>query len=287
MKVHIPIYPLNNLTDKEGNELDVLILNQPVNTRQLPIDIPHRTNYYGIGMGIKGNAELKANLDSYNIEPGSLVLMSPQVIKQWTRMSDDFETLAILFTSKFVGETNLVKFPYFDNNARHIFHLAKTEEEEITVFLDLLNRKFGSENTYRMETVKALLQGLLFEIASVYEIYNNAVLAMQSRSQLLVTEFKILVNTHAIKERSLGFYAERMFITPGHLIDTVKEVTGHTPHEWIVEAVMLEAKILLQDFSLSISQIADNLCFSDGSAFGKFFKNLSGQSPLAYRQGLL
>lgn len=287
MPAHIPVYPLNNLTDNRGNELDVLILNHPVKSRQLPIDIPHRTNYYGIGIGVKGEAGIRANLDTYRITPNSIILMSPQVIKQWTDIPDDFETCAILFTKGFASDMNLSRYPYFDSNARHVFPLSEVKAQETIAFLSLLQQKFNSDGPYRLETVKALLQGLLFDIASIYGAHNAQALATQSRGQLLAADFKKLVNTHVIKERTVGFYADQLFITPGHLIETVKDVTGKTPHEWIVQAVMLEAKILLQNLSLSISQIADMLYFSDGSTFGKFFKNLSGQSPLDYRRRLL
>ncbi len=109
---------------------------------------------------------------------------------------------------------------------------------------------------------------------------------MQTRSQLLASDFKKLVNVHFTAERSVKFYATKLCVTPNHLTVTVKEATGKTAGEWIDETVILEAKVLLQNTALTIAEISDSLHFADQSTFGKFFKNLTGLSPVAYKQAL-
>ena len=53
------------------------------------------------------------------------------------------------------------------------------------------------------------------------------------------------MNTHYAIERSRGFYVDKLFITPKHLVETVKEATGKRAMEWLAEAVLLEAHVLL------------------------------------------
>ena len=55
----------------------------------LPIDLPYCSNYYKIGTCLRARATLKVNLETYSIEPGSLMLLSPYVIKHWPAMSID------------------------------------------------------------------------------------------------------------------------------------------------------------------------------------------------------
>ena len=47
------------------------------------------------------------------------------------------------------------------------------------------------------------------------------------------------------EERSVSFYADKMFLTPKHLSTLVKEVSGKTAGEWIDSLVILEAKAML------------------------------------------
>jgi YesN/AraC family two-component response regulator len=73
-------------------------------------------------------------------------------------------------------------------------------------------------------------------------------------------------------------------VTPKYLSQTVKEVSGKTAGEFIDEMVMMEAKVLLSDLSLSVAQVSEELFFSDQFFFSKFFKNHAGITPSAYRK---
>ena len=94
---------------------------------------------------------------------------------------------------------------------------------------------------------------------------------------------KILENNFK-KERSVQFYADKLFVTTGHLTKVLKDVGGKTAGELIDDAVIMEARILLANPSLTITQVADELQFTDQSIFGKFFKKKIGSSPSKYRK---
>ena len=269
--------------------LNVFMLNQKVETPKASIDIPYRSNYYGVGICVQGKAELKANLETYTVVPDCVVTMSPHIIKQWVFMSDDFETLTIFFTKDFITTNNdlsLDKFQFFESVAKHSFQLSPAQSEIIQTSLNFIQQKYGTPHTYRNEILKDLINILMYEIASVYDQQSVLLNTIQTRSQLLAYDFKKFVNIYFSTERSVKFYAEKLFISPKHLTEILKEVTGKTAGEWINETVILEAKVLLQNPALPIAQISDILHFADQSVFGKFFKNITGLSPVAYKQSL-
>ena len=289
MNKSIPTYQLNILSNQDEGALDVLLLNERVETQRVQIDIPYRSNYYGVGICLNGKAELKANLESYTIEPKCIIAMSPQVIKQWNYKSADFEILTILFTKNFIttnNNLNLDQFQFFESVANHSFQISAAQSENISAFLNLLKQKYETSHTYRNEILKNFINILLYDIASIYNQQNFSNDVKQTRGQLLASDFKKLVNVHFTAERSVKFYADKLFVTPKHLTETVKEATGKTAGEWIDETVILEAKVLLQNVALTIAEISDTLHFSDQSTFGKFFKNITGLSPVAYKQTL-
>jgi AraC family transcriptional activator of pobA len=152
--------------------------------------------------------------------------------------------------------------------------------------LRAIEQKYDAPHAYREEILRSLLHILLHEVAPIYSAQHVSSNAIQTRSQLIAAEFKKLVNSHYATERSLTFYANKLCITPKHLAETVKGVTGKRAVEWLAEAVVLEATVLLQNPALSIGQIADTLHFADQSTFGRFFRNNTGASPASYRQGL-
>ncbi len=99
-----------------------------------------------------------------------------------------------------------------------------------------------------------------------------------------VNQFMALVKNHFREERSVGFYADKLFISPKYLSLIIKEVTGKSATAWIDQCVILEAKNLLKFSGKNVQQIAYELNFTNQSSFGKYFKHLTGMSPTQYQQ---
>jgi len=289
MSVTIPVYQLNALAEPAEKPAAVFFLGPNSAPSQLPINLPYRSNYYKIGLVLRGQARLKVNLETYDIGPDSLMILSPYVIKQWPSFSADFEGLSIFFTQEFISASSslsLDTFPFFAQDARHAFQLTPAQAESIGGLLRTIEQKYAAPHAYREEILRSLIQILLHETAPIYSAQHVSVSTLQTRSQLIAAEFKKLVNRYYATERNLAFYAAKLCITPKHLAETVREATGKRALEWLAEAVLLEASVLLQNPALTVAQVADTLHFADQSTFGRFFRNNTGVSPVAYRQRL-
>jgi AraC-like DNA-binding protein len=86
-------------------------------------------------------------------------------------------------------------------------------------------------------------------------------------------------------ERALEIkdFAGLMHMHPGHLSNTIKEVTGQSTCSLYEERLLNISKELLLTTTLSISQIAVQLTY-DPSNFTKFFKQYSGTTPKKFRE---
>jgi AraC family transcriptional activator of pobA len=287
MTATVPVFQLQALTEPSEKPAAVFFLGPNSAPTHLPIDLPYRSNYYKIGICLRGSARLKVNLETYDIGPNSLMLLSPYVIKQWPFMSADMEALSVFFTKEFVtanSSLNLDTFAFFERDARHVIELTSAQAEAIADALRAIEQKYHTPHAYREDILRSLLHILLHETAPIYSAQHVSSNAIQTRSQLIAAEFKKLVNRYYAIERSLAFYADKLCITPKHLAETVKEATGKRAVEWLAEAVLLEANVLLQNPALTIAQIADTLHFADQSTFGRFFRKSMGVSPAGYRQ---
>ncbi len=287
MSTTIPVFQLDTFAEPVGKPTAFFFLGPNSAPTQLPIDLPYRSDYYKIGLCLRGSACLKANLETYEVGPNSVMLLSPYVIKQWPFMSADMEALSVFFTKEFIAANsslNLDTFSFFERDARHVFELPPAQAEAVADLLRAIEQKYDAPHAYRAEILRSLIHILLHEVAPIYSAQHVSSNAIQTRSQLIAAEFKKLVNSHYATERSLAFYADKLCITPKHLAETVKETTGKRAVEWLAEAVLLEASVLLQNPALNIAQIADTLHFADQSTFGRFFRKSIGVSPATYRQ---
>ena len=288
MNATIPVYQLATLTEAAEKPAAVFFLGSDSPPSWLPIHLPYRSNYYKIGIGLRGSARLRVNLEAYDVGPGSLVMLSPYVIKQWPAMSADFDSLSIFFTKEFIaanGGPSPDAFAFFARDAQHVLALPPAQAASIEALLRTIGQRYEAPHAYREEILRSLLHILLHETAPLYGALRGSATAAQPRSQLIAAEFKALVNTHYATQRGLAFYADKLCISPKHLAETVKEATGKRAAAWLAEAVLLEAQVLLLNPALTIGQVADTLHFADQSTFGRFFRKSTGVSPAAYRQG--
>ena len=85
------------------------------------------------------------------------------------------------------------------------------------------------------------------------------------------------------KSLELNEIAERLFIAPNHMSDTVSEVLGKSCCE-IYENKLIEiSKEMLENSNKPINEIARTLDY-DPSNFTKFFKNYTRLTPSQYRK---
>lgn len=284
----IPTYQLQAIARPDGAPAEVYFPDYAAKTKpRILLDRPYRGDYYKISLCLRGTAELKANLETYAVGPNCLVLATPDVIKQWLHIADDYETLSVFFTKDFITTNNAAtgKLRFFVAPPTYVLQLTATQAANLADSLRFLQQKYHTPNAERDNILKNILNSLLYEIGALYDSQQPAPrAASRTRSQQLAAAFRQLVQAHSATARSVTFYAAALCITPKYLTELVKEVTGRTASDWIAEAVVLEAKALLQNPVLPVQQVAASLHFADQFAFSRFFKNSTGLSPTAYRQ---
>ena len=91
------------------------------------------------------------------------------------------------------------------------------------------------------------------------------------------------IHEHSDEELSLTKVAKSVHISPNHLSEKFKEVTGVNFVDYIARHRIEKARELLQNLNLRISEIAFAVGFQSLSQFNRVFRKLAGKSPTAYR----
>lgn len=95
--------------------------------------------------------------------------------------------------------------------------------------------------------------------------------------------FISLVEKHFTDERSIGYYADRLCITPNYLNKIVKQALGMSAKGYVNRRTVQEIRNLLDYTSLSVAEIAVQLHFLSASYLVRYFKAQTGMTPLEYR----
>lgn len=105
------------------------------------------------------------------------------------------------------------------------------------------------------------------------------------RRDALVTRFREQVERHYREGWSVAAYARALGATAPTLTRACREVAGRAPGDMVLDRVLLEAMRNLTYSTASVSQIADNLGFSDPAYFARFFKARTGMTASQFRAG--
>lgn len=287
-----------NLQNKSGitfleNTIAILRYSSIVQSREFnnakELQTPHKFDYFVITHIIAGEARWKIDMVDYQFERGSryMVRIAPGQIISISDVSEDFDAYVMLMSNDFLESlmmhmgndlsfrgalTEVVKI--VENNETHNIEMM------IRVMTNIINDK---DNPYRRKVLEHVLMAIFYgsEHARATIIEEK-----KPRTSADVITFKFLqeVKANFRKERQLGFYSERLCITPRYLSRVVREVTGYSAAEWIERYVVLEARALLKSTNMTIQQISDELNFPSQTFFGKYFKRRVGMSPKEYRR---
>ena len=252
--------------------------------------MPVRFDHLGMCLVKKGTVKVALNFIVYILEADTLFFLSPMVVMQVIDSSDDIEMYTLFTEFDLFQKVGLPVYKaYSMEKLGHendtILRLDTRDSSRIFEYFMNLERQntVDSDAMYRSEIIKMTLMLLFYEIGSKINSNLTRSSAGFERKNRMVMDFLNLASIHFKTNRSVQYYADRLFISRKHLTRIVKNVTGLGPKAILEEIAIAEAVILMNVSSMSIKDVMQELNFSDFGTFSKFFKQHLGQSPMTYR----
>ena len=244
---------------------------------------------------IRGSVRISVNLNEYDISDNHLIITTPGKILKVTDVPEqdasDLKYLLIAMSSDFASGLRLdLKSLLNDGVALMETPVLRLEEDKIKLmsqYLSLMAEVIRMEGEYQEDALRSLVASMLCVVAGVWserlEEVRNTTSQTTSRSRMIFDQFIKLVSEYHTKYRNVGFYADKLCLTPKYLSKLIKTASGRSAPEWIDSYVILEAKNLLKYSDITIKEIVYRLNFPNQSVFYKFFKARTGMTPSDYR----
>lgn len=244
---------------------------------------------------ISGSVRISVNLNEYDISDNHLIITTPGKILKVTDVPEqdasDLKYLLIAMSSDFASGLRLdLKSLLNDGVALMETPVLRLEEDKIKLmsqYLSLMAEVIRMEGEYQEDALRSLVASMLCVVAGVWserlEEVRNTTSQTTSRSRMIFDQFIKLVSEYHTKYRNVGFYADKLCLTPKYLSKLIKTASGRSAPEWIDSYVILEAKNLLKYSDITIKEIVYRLNFPNQSVFYKFFKARTGMTPSDYR----
>ena len=247
---------------------------------------PAKLTFYRFSVALQGTLHMQLGLEHFDVQPLNLTFSIPGQVHSKSNPSPDIFGYYILFAPSFLeslvpaarlGE----EFPFYNYSGSQLLACNEQEINEIVDLISKIDQELQSSHTGRLTAIKMYFYLILLTAKRSYE--RQELKKDTPTTTQLVTRFHKLVGQHFMEHRQVADYAKMLNVTPNHLNRVVKNVTNRTASDAIQEMLVQEAKVLLQNTELSISEIAYQLDFSEPAAFNHFFARLTGATPLAYR----
>jgi AraC family transcriptional regulator, transcriptional activator of pobA len=280
-------FNINNITVKEQSCFFIIAAIE-AGTKYINFPIESiKTTFYEIIFVTNGYSIVTDNLNEITQTKGQIRFVAPGKISSIKELSNDIEGFYCLFDRAFVdtysGVSNLLNgFTFFDLDAQPVINLSEKQRDFFSIIFGKMKQDFAENFNMLKPIICQYLVSILKECNFYYDkiIQENTKLTSADR---IGQRFLQLVNKHYLSKRTLIEYADLLNITTKHLTKSVKKATGETPMDFIYKMLILEAKVLLKETSLTVSEIAYQLSFDDAAHFGRFFKQHTGNTPIEFR----
>ena len=252
---------------------------------------PSRLNALIIGVGTEGETSLTSNLQEFRLKKDSLFIFSPKHILQ-VQSNNRFKAHLIVIAPDFLKRINIDTkrmMPLFlQFGSLPCMELTHAESPSLRRFISMVEQELkGSETDFSSEIIGGLIAATIYKVGDILTHYLTEHPEVDSpihnRAEEYFRQFTELLGEHYKHERSVGFYARQLCITPKYLTTLIKRISGKSVSEWIDNYVILEAKTLLKYSNMSVQEIAYYLNFPNQSFFGSYFKRNAGMSPSQYK----
>ena len=252
---------------------------------------PSRLNALIIGVGTEGETSLTSNLQEFRLKKDSLFIFSPKHILQ-VQSNNRFKAHLIVIAPDFLKRINIDTkrmMPLFlQFGSLPCMELTHAESQSLRSFISMVEQELkGSETDFSSEIIGGLIAATIYKVGDILTHYLTEHPEVDSpihnRAEEYFRQFTELLGEHYKHERSVGFYARQLCITPKYLTTLIKRISGKSVSEWIDNYVILEAKTLLKYSNMSVQEISYYLNFPNQSFFGSYFKRNAGMSPSQYK----
>lgn len=232
-----------------------------------------------------GTLRLRINLRELEFKAGDFLVVSPGTVFEFLYISSDLDLAMLAFSNSLMESWQKEELLQVYLQGRLFLHLSLTEQESRRMEqIFALLWEVVHDRPFPKESVQSLISLVFHQTDGFRGRELEAGKQKRSRQEEVFNRLLELVNKYAVHERSCTFYADRLCLTSRYLSTLVRQASGRTVMDWVNEAVIQEAKLMLCHTDKLVYQIADELNFPNASFFCKYFRRMTGMTPKDYRE---
>jgi AraC-like DNA-binding protein len=252
--------------------------------------------FYIIGFKKLKSGQMLYGKTKYDHDLGTMSFIKPQQKVFFQNMELEEKGFLIIIHEDYLSGTSLYseikKYSYFDYEVNEALHLSPAEENIIWNLYYSIEKEYHNNTDEHSKSI--IVSHLDSMLKYAQRFYKRQFINRAQLSGSTVTKFNALLAANFEERRTknaglptVSSMAEKLHISSRYLTDLLKEETGKTALELIHLFLINEAKNMLTDGELNISEISDMLGFENATYFSRLFKKEVGTSPTQFKDHFL
>lgn len=237
----------------------------------------HRHNFNEVLVFTGGTARHDIDFTTHEATAGSVHFVASENVHMLVRDADA-TGYTFMFTDDMLPPELAERLPFLQ--ALPVVALDAGQLAVVNNMAAIIRQEHAAQGDMYEQLIRAQMHALL---TYLLRVYNAGPRAVQEAMPQHIIAFRQLLKKHYKEHLSIEQYAARLNISVKHLIDVCRKHTGKTPLQHVKEHMVTEAKRLLYNTGMSVKEIAYELNFDEPANFSKYFKAVTGYTPVDYR----
>jgi AraC-like DNA-binding protein len=254
------------------------------------LKFPHKHSFYHLVYFSSGSGNHSIDFINFPVEAGQIYFMVPGQVHSWD-FTETPKGYIVNFSEQYISALvanprYLDQFTFLSGIANEqVINIPSEGRQRVEQIAETIIREDNSNEKLKDDFARTALLQLLIQV-SRYAIKEDG-RQESNYNSIVLRNFQKLIEQNYKEKKLTKDYAAMLYVTPNHLNALTKDITGRSAGEVIRDRILLEAKRLLINAKMTVSEIAAELDFIDNSYFTKFFKKYEGVTPEAFRKQVI
>ena len=251
---------------------------------------PHTHSFYQIIWFKINKGKHHVDFNTFDINENRIFFIAKNQVHYFENRSD-YDGYLLHFNESFLlsNETDInffLTYSIFNNSTEPYFEIQEDLRDQISTFFHQIAYESKNKGEFGNESI---LSHLLRSMLLLIEREKRTHLGWNDRKRNQNTtylKFQDLLEKNFNKNWAVSDFAGELSISTKTLNTLLKNETGKTVSQVIVDRIILESKRKLTHSNAQIKQIAYDLGFSDPFYFNKYFKKHVKCTPSEFRKSI-
>lgn len=286
----LPVYDICTIDQRSQRDLLIERFGPYLEKHYPNLHTPHRHSFYHLVLFTKGKGTHTIDFEQFSVKPFQIYFMSPGQVHSW-HFAGGVDGYLVhfnegLFTSFLQNGHYLERFPFFSGISEDsVCQLPASVHDQVSGLFESMLEEITEVREQNLDIIRLRLLELFILVERNCSSKKGK--ATPSQKLTLLRSFQQMIDRHFRTIRLPKEYAELLYVTPNHLNALCQDLVGKTAGDLIRDRVLLEAKRLLTNADMTVTEIAYELNFQDNSYFNRFFKKNVGVTPEDFRKTFL